>query len=89
MAIKLTMKYLKIFEDYQNEKIYINSKLSEYFDVPYDNKDADDFIVAVNALEHNNSEWDTAHKDIFQKYRGKTLVLKGDNHGWWKILEAY
>jgi len=84
------MKHIKLFEDYQGERIYINAKLSEYFDIPYENDNgSDDFIVSVDALQRNNTEWDIQHKDIFQKYRGKTLVLKGDGYGWWKIVDSY
>jgi len=90
------MNNIPSFDEFVNEsysinegkdKIYLNRELSDFFEVSYDNND-EKFITHVDALKRNNKEWDKDHKNIFKKYKGKTLNLVGTGYGWWEIINA-
>jgi hypothetical protein len=67
------------------ETIYIDNKLSDYFDVPYQN-DGEQTVINSGALRDNSTRgWDSKHLAIFDKYAGKDLILIGKGFGWWEI----
>ena len=69
----------------EEETVYINNNLSDYFEIPYQN-DGEEFIVNSGTLKYKNTRgWDSKHMAIFNKYDGEDLILKGIGHGWWKI----
>lgn len=71
------------------ETIYIDNDLSDYFDVPYQNKDEETKINSGALKNRNNRRsWDSKHLAIFDKYAGKDLLLKGKGYGWWEIINA-
>lgn len=88
------MKYLQTFESFISEssqRIYLNKKISDFFELPYAN-DGEKTIINTDALLRDPvlkmaDGWDTNHKEIFKKHKGD-LKLKGDGYGWWTITEA-
>jgi hypothetical protein len=65
------------------KEVYLNAKLSEHFEVPYDNKGSE-FVVHTDALRDSFRNWDKGHLKLFEK--PKLLVLLGSGYGWWRIV---
>ena len=72
-----------------DETIYVDNDLSDYFDIPYQN-DGEQTVINTGALRNNSRRsWDSKHLAIFDKYAGKDLLLKGKGFGWWEIVRAH
>ncbi len=69
------------------ERIYLNRDLSDYFDIPYAKNDGVETFINANTLK-NKHNWDSEHLNIFDKYAGQDLTLKGDGFGWWIIVRG-
>ena len=72
----------------KTEKVYINSDLSDYFDIPYLKNEGVSTTINSGTLKSKNKEWDSEHLSLFDKYAGMDLFLIGDGAGWWKIERA-
>jgi hypothetical protein len=65
------------------EKIYLSTKLSDYFGVDYHNE-GKVTIIHSSALDRASTDWDEAHQEIID--RGGELRLAGAGYGWWNIV---
>ena len=74
----------------KKDSIYLNENLSNHYGVPYINDEKTASIDADKLKEDGDGtnriiSWDSEHKEIFDKYKGKTLGLIGSGYGWWII----
>lgn len=73
-----------------NQKIYLNPKKSEYFELPYEN-DGEKTVIHSSALRSPDflakfGDWDSAHNEILET--GRDLQLLGVGKGWWSIQNS-
>lgn len=66
-----------------SRQIYLNRKLSDYFDLPYENE-GEKTTIHTSALDRAYDEWDEEHQAIIDENRD--LKLRGEGYGWWEII---
>lgn len=70
-----------------NYIIYFNSQVSDYFSIPFSNKDYNIMLPAAEILNCPVASWDNDTLKELKRYKeDQELALKGLGVGEWEIL---
>lgn len=72
-------------------KIYLDQDQSEYFGIPYDNRE--NFVVSGDAIIRSKERfftgYDEAHMNYLEPRRAQTFDLRGVGYGWYEVVSVY